>query len=182
MNSKLQNGHQHSTDITAAVPALHGERTTSCGNRNKADWRASLAALCLAFAGFSAAPTAHAHPDASAASAISALPVASLLVGGSAVAGSVAAVPVALSTSGAVLIVKTVESTVRGTVLVLERVSDGARVSLEVAGKGLSIAVGTTVTVSVIAAGTVLSAANEVIAFIPNKLGQALMHNQQVTN
>lgn len=147
--------------------------------------RTSLAALCIAVAGISGSADAYAHQDAStAASTASMLPVASLLVGSSVVAGSVVAVPVALSTSGAVLVVKAVESTARGTVLVLERLSDGARVSLEIAGKGLSaaaVAVGTTITVSVIAAGCILSVAQEAIAFVPNKLGQSLLHNEQVT-
>jgi hypothetical protein len=91
---------------------------------------------------------------------------------------------VALSTAGAVLMIKTVESTARGTLLVLERVSDGARASIELAGKGIAVAslvTGATVTVSVIGAGAILSAAGEVIAFVPNRLGQALLHDERLT-
>jgi hypothetical protein len=178
MNSAQQtDGQQHTNSNTAnhAMPLTI---------RLKALLQSSLAALCITGAAFSASANAYAHQDASAASAVSMLPVASLLVGGSAVAGSIVAVPVALSASGTVLIVKTVESTARGTVLVLERVSDGARVSLEIVGDGLaaaSVAVGATITVSVIAAGCILSSAGDVIAFVPNKLGQSLLHNQQVT-
>jgi len=70
-------------------------------------------------------------------------------------------------------------------VYVLERVSDGARASVEVAGhasKAASLAVGTTVTASVVAGGVILSAAGEAIAFLPNAVGRALMHNERITN
>ena len=79
--------------------------------------------------------------------------------------------------------IKTVEVTARGTVYALERASDGARVSVEVLASsvvGASWAVGTVVTVSVIGAGTVLSAAGEAMAFVPNALGRALLHNERI--
>lgn len=135
--------------------------------------------LCMVAAG-----TADAQSEVSAASALSAMPIASVMVGGSAVAGAVAALPVALSTAGAVLVVKTVESTARGTLLVLEGASDGSRASIEITGKGAataSLAAGTIVTVSVVGAGTILSAAGEVIAFVPNRLGRALLHDERLT-
>ena len=112
------------------------------------------------------------------------MPLASLVMGASAVVGAVLVVPLALSTAGAVLVVKTVEVSARGTVYVLERASDGARASVEVLSKGVagaSVTVGTMATVSVIGAGTVLSAAGEVIAFIPNAVGRALLFNERVT-
>jgi len=127
---------------------------------------------------------AQAQSEASALSAVSTLPVASVVVGASATAGSVVAVPVVLSTAGAVLVVKTVESTARGTLYVLGRASDGARASIEVVGRGVadvSMGVGTVVVVSVVGAGVVLSAAGEAIAFIPNALGRALLHNERLT-
>jgi hypothetical protein len=96
----------------------------------------------------------------------------------------VVALPVAFSTAGAVLVVKTVESTARGTVLLLERASDGAQASIELGARaagGVSLAADTVVTVSVIGAGVLLSAAGEVIAFIPNALGRALLHNERLT-
>jgi hypothetical protein len=117
-------------------------------------------------------------------SAISAMPLASIVVGTSAVAGAVVAVPVALSTAGAVLTVKAVEVSAKGSVYVLERASDGARVSVEVLGKAAttaSVVTGTAVAVSIIGAGTVLSVAGEVIAFIPNAVGKSLLHNERVT-
>lgn len=114
-------------------------------------------------------------------SELSLLPLASVAVAGSAVADSVVALPLALSMAGAVLVVKAVESTARGTVYLLERVSDGAQASVEVLGKA-SVAVGTAVKVSVVGAGVVLSVAGESIAFIPNALGRALMHNERLTD
>ncbi|MEO8120001.1 MAG: hypothetical protein ABI606_11855 [Rhodoferax sp.] len=44
-----------------------------------------------------------------------------------------------------------------------------------------SVVAGAMATVSVIGAGVVLSVAGEVIAFIPNALGRALLHNEHVT-
>jgi hypothetical protein len=132
-----------------------------------------------------AAGQAHAQSEASL--AVSALPVASVMgVAGSVAGGAVAlsAVPLALTVSGAVLVVKAVEVSATGTVYVLERASDGARVSVAVAGcgaKAVSAGVGTAVAVGVISAGVVLSVAGEVIAFIPNQLGRALLHNERVT-
>lgn len=147
-------------------------------------WPALLLALSLI-----SAPPAQAQSNASdALSAISALPVASVLVSASVAAGATAAavaLPLASLTMGTVLVVKVVEVTARGTVYVLERASDGARLSIDITGRGLrgsAIGVGTAVTVSVIGAGTLLSVAGEVIAFIPNALGRALLHDERLTD
>jgi hypothetical protein len=138
-----------------------------------------ILAIMLASAG-----SAHAHAEASAISALSAVPVASI-VGGSAVAGSVAAVPLALSVTGAVLTITAVEASARGVVLVLERASDGARASVELVGRGmagLAFGVGSVIACSVIGTGVVLSVASEAIAFIPNALGNALLHDERLSN
>ena len=119
--------------------------------------------------------------------AVSALPVASL-VGASAVAASGAAsavttVPLALSAGGAVLVVKTVELSAQGTVWVLERLSDGARASVRLSSRAAgatSVGVGTLVTVSLTGAGVLLSASGQVLAFIPNAMGEALLANDAV--
>jgi hypothetical protein len=68
-------------------------------------------------------------------------------------------------------------------VYLLERASDGARVSIELSGQAAqaaSLAVGTAVVVGVFSAGVVLSAAGEVLAFIPNAVGRSLLHNERV--
>lgn len=135
--------------------------------------------------------SAPARAQSEASLVLSALPVASVVGAGSAIAGSaaagavaVSAVPAALAVSGAVLVVKAVEVSARGTVIVLERASDGARASVELSGRaasGVVAGVGTAVAVSVIGAGVVLSAAGEVLCFIPNELGRALLHNERLT-
>lgn len=132
-------------------------------------------ALCLALACTLGSPVARAQ-NLSDASALSALPLASVVVGASAVA----AVPVALAGSGAVLVVKTVESTARGTVYLLERASDGARVAVQVSGR-VVLAAGTVVSVTAVGAGLLLSAAGEAIALIPSALGQALLYDERIT-
>ncbi len=140
-----------------------------------------LIAVCAISMGAAAPFYAYSQTDASALSSLSVMPVASVV--GTA-AGASVSVPVAFSTVGAVLVVKTVEASAAGTVYLLERVSDGAQASVEVSGQlagAASTAVGTTVTVSAIAAGVVLSAAGAVIAFIPNEIGKALLHNERVS-
>lgn len=144
----------------------------------------ALMSICVACVLLSTSKAAQAQSEVSALSALSALPIASVVVGAAAVAGSVVAVPVVLSTTGAVLVIKTVESTARGTVYVLERASDGARVSVELTGKtmlGSAQIISTSVVVTVVGAGVLLSAAGEVIAFLPNALGKALLHNERLT-
>lgn len=126
--------------------------------------------------GLLATVPAQARNDASAYSALSALPLASV--------GAVAA-PVLLSTAGTLLVVKGVQASAQGTVFVLERAADGARASVEIAGRaaaGSALAVGTVVTVSVISAGVLLSAGGEVIAFIPNEVGRALLHHERLSS
>ncbi len=143
--------------------------------------------LLLAASLSAALVSAPARAQSEASLVLSALPVASVVGAGAAVAGSaaaVSAVPAALAVSGAVLVVKAVEVSARGTVIVLERASDGARVSLELSGRaasGVVAGVGAAVAVSVIGAGVVLSAAGEVLCFIPNELGRALLHNERLT-
>ena len=112
---------------------------------------------------------AHYTSGPSDASAVSLLPVAV----------SVAA-PVVLLSAGAALTVVAVEASAQGTVWVLERASDGARVSVELAGSVL-VGIGTAVVATAISTGWVISAAGEAIAFIPNELGGALLYNERVS-
>ena len=137
----------------------------------------SLLAACTAF-------SAQAQSEAS--TALSLLPLASV-VGTASVAGAAAsavvALPVALSVGGAALTVVAVEASAEGTVYLLARASDGARASVRLAGaavQGSAMAVGTVVMVGVIGSGVVLSAAGEMIAFIPNAIGRALLHNERL--
>jgi hypothetical protein len=139
------------------------------------------------FTGASAGFSSQAWAQSEASVALSMLPVASVVVtgvGASTAAGASVAAPVILSAAGAVFVVKVVEVTARGTLYVIERASDGARVSVEILGQGVKhtvLSTGTAVAVSVIGTGMVLSALGEAIAFIPNELGKALLHNERIT-
>lgn len=99
------------------------------------------------------------------------------------VAVSVAA-PVAVLSGGALLTVAAVGAASEGTVWVLERASDGARASIHLGSHvaaGASVAVGTVVACTAVSTGWVLSAAGRAIAFIPNEIGKALLHNERIT-
>lgn len=134
--------------------------------------------------GLAAAPTARAQSDASL--MLSALPIASVVVGTAASVGASAtavALPVALSVEGARLIVKGVQASAKGTVWLLESASDGAVASIELSAGAVgasAASVGTAILVSVVGTGVLLSAAGEVIAFIPNEIGKALLYNERL--
>ena len=137
--------------------------------------RSLRTALCCAITTIAlmAAP-AQAHSEVSA--ALSLLPVASVV-------GAVVVVPAALSSTGAVLTVSAVQVSAVGTVYLLARASDGAEASVEVLGRGAEASaygVGSVVTCSVLGTGVLLSVAGEVLAFIPNAIGQALLHNERL--
>lgn len=130
-----------------------------------------LIALWASAAMLTAAEARAQHP-LSDASVLSALPVAI----------SVAA-PASLLVAGAVVSVVSVTLVAEGTLIVLERASDGARASVLLASGaavGLSASVGSAVVVTVLATGWLLSAAGQVIAFVPNELGRALLYNERV--
>jgi hypothetical protein len=135
-----------------------------------------LAALAL-----SMALTAQAQSELS---AVSVAPVALSVVAVSATGAALSVVPATLLSAGATLVVVSVEIVGGVTVWVLERASDGVRISLRTAGqlaKGVAVSAGTLVAVTVIGSGVVLSAAGDAIAFIPNEIGKALLHNEQVS-
>lgn len=111
----------------------------------------------------------NAHAQASEASALSALPI-----------GVLSAAPAVVFGSGVALTVSAVEVSAAGTTWVLEHAADGARASVKLAGKA-SVAVGTSVAVTAMAAGYVLSIAGQAVAFVPNELGASLLHNERVT-
>jgi hypothetical protein len=92
--------------------------------------------------------------------------------------------PAALIVSGARFTVAAVEVLAEGTVWVLERASDGARFSVRLgreAAAGSAVIVGAVIVTTVVAAGCVLSAAGEAVAFIPNATGRALIHDERIT-
>jgi F0F1-type ATP synthase membrane subunit c/vacuolar-type H+-ATPase subunit K len=113
------------------------------------------------------------HSEVSEASALSMLPVAV----------SVAA-PAMLLSGGLALTVVSVQASAVGTVWVLERASDGARMTLNFSGQaltGAALSVGAAVVVTAMSTGWVLSAAGQAIAFVPNEIGRSLLHNERIT-
>ena len=146
--------------------------------------RATAAVLCASALLLASTQAAQAQSEVSV--GLSMLPVASV-VGTASVAGAAAsavvAVPAALLVSGAVLTVKAVEVSARGTVFLLERASDGAVASVELgaaAAGSVALGVGASVVTTVIASGVILSAAGEVLCFIPNAIGRALLYNEKI--
>ncbi len=124
----------------------------------------------IALALMASGPSARAQRvNASDASALSLLPVAVLV-----------AAPAMVLSAGAMLTVVAVEATAKGSVWIVERASDGARASLQLAS-GASAAVGTGVLVTAMSAGWLLSAAGQAIAFVPNEIGASLLYNERVT-
>jgi hypothetical protein len=131
--------------------------------------RNSLAAALLALN----LATAQAQSEASAVSALSALPIAVSL-----------AAPALVLSAGVSLTVVAVQASAVGTVWILERASDGARITLRLSAQaagGLSVAAGTVVMVTVISTGWVLSVAGEALAMIPNEIGAALLYNERIS-
>lgn len=94
------------------------------------------------------------------------------------VAGSMSA----LAGAGKV-VVKGLEASGDVVTVVLAGASEGVEASVRLSGKaakGLSVAAGTVVSVSVISSGYLLVASGQVLAFVPNELGKALFHHSPV--
>ena len=102
-------------------------------------------------------------------SVLSALPIAVVL-----------AAPSIMIGSGVVLTVVAVEASARGTVWVLARASDGARLSVELVGASV-VGIGTAVVVTAISTGWILSTAARALAFVPNEIGASLLYNERIT-
>ncbi len=95
------------------------------------------------------------------------------------VAGSV------LTASGAgALLVESIEVVGESVVVVLKAAGDGSKVAVQFSGKaleGVSLAAGTAVSVVAMSAGHALVASGQVIAFIPNEAGKALLHHSRAS-
>ena len=99
------------------------------------------------------------------------------------VAVSVAA-PAMVLVAGATLTIVAIEVSATGTVWVLERASDGVRASVRFArhaAQASMVAVGSAVVITALSTGYLLSAAGELIAFVPNQVGASLLHNERLT-
>jgi hypothetical protein len=96
-------------------------------------------------------------------------------VTGSLVAGSIIAVGVTGSA-----VVESVQAVGDGIEIVLEGAGQASRATVRLSGeaaRGLSIGVGTVLQVIAMSAGQALVLSGKVLAFIPNEVGQALLHH-----
>jgi len=112
---------------------------------------------------------AQANGDASAPSRLSA-DASAMVIGGSLL--SVAA-------AGSVVVVG-VQASAEGVALVLEGASQAGSATVRLSGqaaRGLSIATGTVLEVTATSTGHLLVLSGRVLAFVPNQLGQALLHS-----
>jgi len=131
---------------------------------------------------------AAAQAQSEASVAVSVLPVASVVLSAAAAgtaASAAVAIPAALSVAGSQLVVKSVQVSGDAVVYVLERVADGAQASVRVSLGAASYSirqVDTAVSVVVISTGVMLVATGEVLAFIPNEMGRALLHSARLSS
>ncbi|MEO8937742.1 MAG: hypothetical protein ABI277_06005 [Burkholderiaceae bacterium] len=133
-------------------------------------WIAVLLAATLTHTTASAQDPAGAS-EASAASAAS-VAIASSVV----VRGSIAT----LAFAGSV-VVTAVDAVGESTVVALRDASDGAEASVRIAGVA-SVAVGAVVEVVASSTGCALISAGRMIAFIPNEIGRALVHQRPLAS
>jgi hypothetical protein len=100
-------------------------------------------------------------------------------VAGSVVLGSIAVVGVTGS-----VVVDSVASVADGIEVVLEGAGQASRATVRLSGdaaRGLSIGAGTVLQVVAMSAGHALVLSGKVIAFIPNEVGQALLHHARAS-
>ncbi len=82
--------------------------------------------------------------------------------------------------AGSQFVVESVHATADGVILILRGVSEALRITLHVVGNSVISATtvaGTVLTVSATAAGHILHAGGNVVAFVPNTLGHTLVHS-----
>ena len=136
-----------------------------------------LLALALVASVVTAPTQAWAHRDGSQASALSALSLGVPLAISAAPAASVL-------TAGVVLTVASVDVAAAGIVWVVTQAATGASVALTLSTAGaeaLSVTAGTTVVVTALSTGWILSAAGKALCFIPNEIGASLLYNERMT-
>ena len=129
---------------------------------------------------------ANASEVSSNASATLSMGVGSLVIG-SLVIGSLVIGSAGLVSAGGQFLVESVEKTVDGAVFVLSNMSQdlskAGKISVRVSGNAsgaASVIAGQSVQLVAESAGTVIMASGEIVAFIPNQIGQSLMHHSNV--
>ncbi len=82
--------------------------------------------------------------------------------------------------AGSQFVVESVQVTADGVILILRGVSEAMRITLHIVGNSVISATtiaGAVLTVSATAAGHILHAGGNMVAFVPNTLGHALVHS-----
>ncbi|PRC93295.1 hypothetical protein [Solimicrobium silvestre] len=81
------------------------------------------------------------------------------------------------------IVVESVVVGADGIVIVVKGISNGVSATIKLSGQaaqGISLAAGTVINTSAMATGYLLVASGTVLAFIPNEIGQALIHHSKV--
>jgi hypothetical protein len=100
----------------------------------------------------------------------------------SAASGVIAMGTASVVTGNAYLVVGSIQAAGESVTVVLRSASEAGTASLRLSrdvAAGASLAVGTVVQVTAESTGYVLSVAGRVIAFIPNEIGQSLLHQSR---
>jgi|GEM_PF-2141827 len=158
--------------ITASTDASHREHDM---NRSIRLRRQVSAALLLAFTLHTTARAA--DPAAASAATASEASVGSLAAAGSVVVGG----SLALLAVAGTAVVASVTVVGASTVMVLRGASDAATASVRVVGNA-SLAVGSVVDVVAVSTGCVLMSAGRIVAFVPNEVGRALVHQRPLAS
>ena len=128
------------------------------------------AAFSLAFV----AGPPRAQSEAGPVDGLSALPIASV---------ATTSLPAIFAAGGSAFRIESVEVGAFATLYTMERLSDGARVRVEVGTRGVQrqpIARGAIVKAVAVSTGLVLTSGSQAIAYVPNALGRAVLHNQRL--
>lgn len=140
--------------------------------------------------GLAISPAAvHAHDPSGvseASLALSSLPVASVAMvasGASAVGASILTIPAVVLSATAELLVVSAQASAKGTIWILERASDGVRMTARFvtdSARVATVASGQVIVVTAVATGWVLSVARDAIAFVPRGDAPSLFHNERL--
>lgn len=86
-------------------------------------------------------------------------------------------------TASGSFVIESVKASTNGVVMVLHASADAASVTLQLSGEVVqhaALASGTLIEISAVSTGHLLISAGKIIAFIPNELGKALLHHEQI--
>lgn len=86
-------------------------------------------------------------------------------------------------TASGSFVIESVKASTTGVVMVLHASGDAASLTLQLSGEVIqhaALASGTLIEISAVSTGHLLIAAGKAIAFIPNELGKALLHHEQI--